>query len=140
MAGKKYTPLNRPPSHAGEILKSGFIDQYELSMVTVSDLLGVRREHLFCIVNGRAPVTSGIAAKLEILTHTPAALWLAMQAKYDAYHMKQSKFFGAYKAIEAWATGSLCLAPAQRRKDEEMLALVAKASKLARCVGRKNNV
>ncbi len=141
MAKKIYKKIERTPSHAGEILKSGFIDQYELSIVTVSDLLGITREHLSRIINGHTPVTSDIAAKLEILTKTPASQWLAIQAKYDSYVMEQNADFKKYKeTLEAWTSDSLTLLPGERRKDKKTLALVAKASELARHFGRKSKL
>jgi addiction module HigA family antidote len=141
MMKKIYKKIERTPSHAGEILKSGFIDQYELSIVTVSDLLGITREHLSRIINGHAPVTSDIAAKLEILTKTPASQWLAIQAKYDSYIMEQNAYFKKYKeTLEEWATDSLSLMPGERRKDKKTMALVAQASELTRHFSRKSKL
>ena len=41
MSKKIYKKPERAPSHAGKILKSGFIDQYELRIEAVAELLGV---------------------------------------------------------------------------------------------------
>lgn len=134
MTKKIYRKKERAPSHAGEILKSGFIEQYELSVVVVSELLGISREHLSRIINGHAPVTSDIAAKLEILTKTPASQWLAIQANYDSYIMQQDANFKKYKqAVEVWVAGALSMTPEERRSNKKTVALVTKVSELAKC-------
>jgi antitoxin HigA-1 len=141
MTKKVYKKTERAPSHAGEILKSGFIDQYDLSILTVSDLLGITREHLSRIINGHTPVTPDIASKLEILTKTPASQWLSIQAKYDTYIMQQSAEFKKYKqTLESWISGSLPLSPSIRRADKKTLALVARAAELAKHLGRKRKL
>ncbi len=138
---KIYRKKECIPSHAGEILKSGFIDQYDVSILTVSDLLGITREHLSRIINGHTPVTPDIAAKLEILTKTPASQWLSIQAQYDTYIMEQNVDFKKYKqTLEKWVADSLPLLPGKRRTDKKTLELVARASELAKHFGRKKKI
>ena len=141
MTKKVYKKIERTPSHAGEILKSGFIDQYDLPISTVSELLGITREHLSRIINGHTPVTADIALRLETLTKTPASQWLSIQAKYDAYIMEQSADFKKYKqTVESWIAASLPLLPNIRRADKKTLALVARAAQLAKHLGRKKKL
>ena len=141
MPKKIYKKIERTPSHAGEILKSGFIDQYDLSIVTVSDLLGITREHLSRIINGHTPVTADIALRLETLTKTPASQWLALQAKYDTYIMEQNADFKKYKqAVESWISTALPLLPNIRRADKRAIALVSKAAELAKHLGRRKKL
>ena len=108
MSQKNYKKVERKPSHAGRILKSGFIDEHSLNIETVAELLGITRVHLSRIINGHNPVTSDIAIRLEILTETPASQWLSLQAKYDAYMLEQKQSFKKYrKTFSKWASGSL---------------------------------
>ena len=139
MSKKNYRKKERAPSHAGRILKSGFIDQYELRIETVAELLGITRGHLSRIINARSPVTPDIAIKLEILTQTPAAQWLSMQSKYDAYMMEQETGFKKYKqTLNNWVINSLPMQPEERRSDKKSLKLIVEASSLVKQISKKN--
>ena len=141
MSNKVYKKVERTPSHAGRILKSGFIDEYGLRVETVARLLGITRGHLSRIINGHTPVTPDVALKLEILTKTPAHQWLAIQAKYDAYVMEKKKEFQKYKqTVDDWVSDSLPLSPDQRRTDKKTLEIVKKAASLAKQLGKKTKV
>ncbi len=141
MSNKTYKKVERTPSHAGRILKSGFIDQYGLRIETVARLLGVTRGHLSRIINGHTPVTPDFALKLEILTKTPAHQWLAIQAKYDAYVMEKEQEFQKYKqTLDSWVSNSLPLTPDQRRTDKRTLEIVKKAANLAKQLRKKAKV
>ncbi len=138
MSKKIYKKPERTPSHAGRILKSGFIDQYELRIETVAELLGIARGHLSRIINARSPVTPDIAIKLEILTKTPASQWLAIQSKYDTYMMEQKKEFKKYKeTLNNWVVNSLPMQPEKRRSDKKTQKLVMKAADIAKQLGKK---
>ena len=63
MNDKNYKKVERAPSHAGRILKSGFIDEYGLRIDTVARLLGITRGHLSRIINEHTPVTPDVAIK-----------------------------------------------------------------------------
>ncbi|VAW62312.1 hypothetical protein MNBD_GAMMA10-405 [hydrothermal vent metagenome] len=140
MSKKIYTKPERVPSHAGRVLKSGFIDQYELRIETVAELLGITRGHLSRIINAHSPVTPDIALKLEILTKTPASQWLTIQSKYDAYMMEQETEFKKYKeALNNWVVNSLPMPPQERRSDKKTQKLVTKAAGIAKQLGKKKN-
>jgi len=138
MSKKIYKKPERIPSHAGRILKSGFIDQYELRIETVAELLGITRGHLSRIINARSPVTPDIAIKLEILTKTPASQWLTIQSKYDIYMMEQEKEFKKYKeTLNNWVVNALPMQPEKRRSDMKTQRLVMKAADIAKQLGKK---
>lgn len=133
MSKKVYKKVEREPSHAGRILKSGFIDEYDLPIVTVAELLGITRVHLSRIINGHNPVTSEIAIRLEMLTGTQASQWLTLQAKHDTYLLEQDRGFQKYKkALNKWVSGSLEMVPKERRNDKKSRELVKKAAGLAK--------
>ena len=141
MKKKIYRKKECLPSYAGQILKSGFIEEYNLSISTVADLLGMTREHLSRILNGHTPITPDIASRLEVLTKTPASQWLSMQAEYDLYMMEQNTEFKKYKKIiEDWVVYSLPMQPSKRREDKKTITLIAKAAELAKHLGRKKNL
>ncbi len=141
MDRKVYRKTERMPSHAGKILKSGFIDEHGLRMETVASLLGITRGHLSRIINGHAPITPDIALKLEILTQTPASQWLAIQSKYDMYVMEQDKEFKKYKqTLNNWVSNSLPMLPAHRRTDKQTEELISEIARLAKHVGKKKTL
>lgn len=133
MSKKNYKALNRKPSHAGEILRHGFIEQHGLSIETVAQLLGITRQHLSRILNGHNPVTPDIAIRLEVLTQTPTSQWLSIQSAYDAYMYSQEKSFKEYKeALNTWSSESLPLNPEERKNDRKTQKLLVKVSKCAK--------
>ncbi len=141
MTDKKYSKTSRVPSHPGQILKSGFIQEHGLHIETVANLIGITRGHLSRILNARNPVTPDIAVRLEILTETPASQWLAMQSKYDTYRLEQNHEFKAYKEVlNSWIRNSLPLQPKQRQVDPSTLSLIAKAKAIAKHLNNKESV
>lgn len=67
----------------GEYLEE-WIDDQKLTQQRVADLLGSSRKQVNEIVNGRAPVTSDMAIRLERVVGIPARVWLRYEAMYRA--------------------------------------------------------
>lgn len=61
-----------------------WIDEHGLSQQDVADMLGTSRKQVNEIVNGRAPVTSDTALRLERVVGIPATTWLRHEATYRA--------------------------------------------------------
>jgi addiction module HigA family antidote len=79
------------PPHPGAVLK----DALEGIPMTVSEFaahIGVSRNTLSRILNGRAAVTPEMSIRLsEALGQPTASLWFKMQNKYDFWQAKQAK-------------------------------------------------
>lgn len=67
----------------GEYLEE-WIDHHGLSQQRVAELLGSSRKQVNEIVNGRAPITSDTAMRLERVVGIPANTWLKYEALYRA--------------------------------------------------------
>ena len=67
----------------GEYLEE-WIDDQGLSQQRVAELLGSSRKQVNEIVNGRAPITSDTAIRLERVVGIPAKTWLRHEALYRA--------------------------------------------------------
>lgn len=67
----------------GEYLEEWIEDQ-DLSQQRVAALLGSSRKQVNEIVNGRAPITSDTAMRLERVVGIPAKTWLKYEAQYRA--------------------------------------------------------
>lgn len=84
-ARKTYAPHELQPStpiHPGEILK----DELEASGISqrkFAAIIGVSYSVLNEVVNGKRPVTTEYALKIEAATGIPARLWVNMQSAYD---------------------------------------------------------
>lgn len=138
MSKKNYKAVKRQPSHAGDVLRYGFIEQHDLQIETVAQLLGMTRQHLSRILNGHNPVTPDIAIRLEVLTKTPASQWLAIQSAYDTYMCSQEASFKEYKtAVNIWNSSSLSMTADERKKDSRTQKLLTKISKCAKQLNQK---
>ena len=67
----------------GEYLEE-WIDDHGLSQQRVAELLGSSRKQVNEIVNGRAPIASDTAMRLERVVGIPAKTWLKYEALYRA--------------------------------------------------------
>ena len=76
-------PMHNPP-HPGEILQDLWLEPLGLSIGGAAEALGVSRETLSEIVNGRVAISPEMAVRLETAFGKSAESWLAHQAAYDA--------------------------------------------------------
>ncbi len=82
-------PLKRAPSHPGALLDD-IIPATGRSKVEIAGLLGISRQRLHAIIRGDKPVSPTVAARLGKLFGDGAAVWLRMQAAYDAWHAERN--------------------------------------------------
>ena len=84
-ARKTYAPHELQPStpiHPGEILKDE-LEARGISQRKFAAIIGVSYSVLNEVVNGKRPVTTEYALKIEAATVIPAHLWVNMQSAYD---------------------------------------------------------
>jgi len=81
-------PLERCPSHPGALLED-IIPATGKTKVEVATLLGISRQQLYDILRERKPVSPNIAARLGKMFGDGPAIWLRMQAAYDAWHAER---------------------------------------------------
>ncbi len=82
---KIYAPHELQPStpiHPGELLKDE-LEARGLSQRKFAALIGVSYSVLNEVVNGKRPITTEYALKIEAATDIPAHVWLNMQAAYN---------------------------------------------------------
>ena len=70
------------PIHPGEILKDE-LEARGISQRKFAAIIGVSYSVLNEVVNGKRPVTTEYALKIEAATGIPAHLWVNMQSAYD---------------------------------------------------------
>ena len=71
-------PLAQTP---GEMLRR--LIPSNVSVAEAARRLGVSRQTLFAIIDGRSKITPGTALRLEAALPVPAETWLAVQAQQD---------------------------------------------------------
>jgi antitoxin HigA-1 len=76
------------PVHPGELVKAN-LDELELSVAEAAKALGVTRQQLYNVINGRSAVTPEMAVRFEKAFGGSADMWLRMQSAYDLAQVRQ---------------------------------------------------
>jgi antitoxin HigA-1 len=74
-------PMKNPP-HPGELIRDNLAD-LGLSVAQGAVGLGVTRQQLYNVINGKSGITPEMALRLEKAFGGSADLWLRMQVSYD---------------------------------------------------------
>jgi addiction module HigA family antidote len=88
MSYEPKRPVERCPSHPGALLDD-IIPATGKTKAEIATLLGISRQQLHDIIGERKPVSPNVAARLGKLFGDGAAVWLRMQAAYDAWHAER---------------------------------------------------
>jgi antitoxin HigA-1 len=75
------------PAHPGEVLRVSL--PAGLALSEAAKRLGVTRQSLSALVNGRAGMSASMALRLEAVFGTSAEMWLSMQSTYDLWQARQ---------------------------------------------------
>ncbi|MBR1754402.1 HigA family addiction module antidote protein [bacterium] len=78
------------PPHPGELLKTGYIDELNLSVAKVALMLGVSRKSIYDIINCKTAITPVMALKIAKAFNSDAEFWLDLQVKYDLFNAIQN--------------------------------------------------
>lgn len=73
--------MHNPP-HPGEVLKELYLADKNLNITEAAKVLGVTRENLSSIVNGRTGISPEMALRLSKAFQTDAEMWLNIQKDY----------------------------------------------------------
>jgi addiction module HigA family antidote len=82
-------PLNRQPTHPGEILREDVLPALGLSVSEAARRLGVSRQQLHRILACTHPVTTEMALRIGKFAGNGPGLWLRMQQAHDLWHTEQ---------------------------------------------------
>lgn len=77
------------PPHPGEVLKELYLQDKNLNITQAAKFLGVTRENLSSIVNGRTGISPEMALRLSKAFKTDAEMWLNIQKDYDLWQAEQ---------------------------------------------------
>ncbi len=93
-------PLARSPSHPGALLND-IIPATGKTKVEIAALLGISRQQLYDLLREKKPVSPHVAARLGKMFGDGAAVWLRMQAAYDAWHAEREVDVSAIPTLRA---------------------------------------
>jgi addiction module HigA family antidote len=82
--------MHNPP-HPGEILQGLWLEPMGISITEAAEALGISRKTLSKIINGRGSLTPEMAMRLARALGTSPESWLAHQAAYDLWQLRQVK-------------------------------------------------
>jgi addiction module HigA family antidote len=82
-------PMKNPP-HPGELVKDN-VDELGLSIAEAAKGLGVTRQQLYNVVNGKSAITPEMALRLEKALGGTADLWLRMQVNFDLAQVRRNE-------------------------------------------------
>ncbi len=83
------------PPHPGEVLKEYLPES--VSVTEAARKLGVSRQSLSAILNGRSGISAEMAVRLSKALTTSPDLWLGMQIQYDLWQATQHPPKGVQK-------------------------------------------
>lgn len=76
------------PVHPGEILKYDCMEPLGLTVSELAEGLGISRQAVSKIINGKGKITPDIALRLAEAFNTSHEVWLGVQQDYDVWQAK----------------------------------------------------
>jgi antitoxin HigA-1 len=77
------------PMIPGEHLRRDVFPQLDMTMVEIAKALGVSRQTLHSVLRGKTPISVEMALRLGKFLGTGPRIWLALQARRDAWETRQ---------------------------------------------------
>ncbi len=75
-------PMNNPP-HPGKVVRAACLEPLGLSVTEGAKVLGVSRQALSNLINGRARMSSEMAIRLAKAFGSTTETWIRLQTAYD---------------------------------------------------------
>ena len=86
----------RKPVHPGEVLKSDFLDELDLTAYRLAKDLRIQKSRISAIVNAQRAISADTALRLSRYFGNSAEFWLNLQSDYDLELIRR----GTSKQIE----------------------------------------
>jgi len=94
-------PIKNPP-HPGETVRYDCLEPLRLSVTEGAKVLGVTRQALNNLVNGKSGISPEMAIRLEKAFGGRASIWLGIQMDYDlAQALKKERAIKVKRVREA---------------------------------------
>ena len=98
-------PMKNPP-HPGRSIRDACLEPFGLSVTEGAKVLGVTRQALNNVVNGKAAISPEMALRLAKAFGSTPETWLQMQVNYDLAQARKSESkikVRRYHVVEAGA-------------------------------------
>ena len=83
-------PMKNPP-HPGRVVRQDCVEPLDLTITGAAKVLGVTRQALNNIVNGKAGISPEMAVRLSKAFGGSPEMWLRLQANYDLAQLHQDQ-------------------------------------------------
>lgn len=77
--------MKRRPTHPGEMLRDDFLPEFELTVSSLADAVGVSRQSINELLRGRRAVSPEMALRLARLFGNSPEFWLNAQRAVDLW-------------------------------------------------------
>ena len=96
------------PPHPGRLVRQECLEPLSLSVTEGAQALGVTRQALNNLVNGKAGISAEMAVRLAAAFGGSAEAWVRMQANYDLAQVKrrEAEIVATVRHIERPAAGA----------------------------------
>jgi addiction module HigA family antidote len=81
-------PMFNPP-HPGEVIRTEIIEAHNLTVTAAAKVLGISRQALSSLVNGKADLTGDMALRIEKAFGPKMDTLMGMQSAYDIFQTRQ---------------------------------------------------
>lgn len=81
----------KTPAHPGRIVRSACLEPLGLSVTAGAKVLGVTRQTLTKVVNGKSGISAEMAIRLAKAFGSTADIWVRMQASYDLAQARKNE-------------------------------------------------
>jgi addiction module HigA family antidote len=82
-------PIDRTPTHPGEMLLEEFLNPMGLTQRELAQAIHVPYQRINDLVNGRRDVTPSTALRLAMFFGNTPDIWLNLQLRWDLYFVEQ---------------------------------------------------
>ena len=83
-------PMKNHP-HPGRIVRQEYLEPLGLSVTEAAKVLGVARQTVNSLVNGKAGISAEMAVRLSKAFGPSAEMWVRLQANYDLSRVRQDE-------------------------------------------------
>ena len=83
-------PMKNPP-HPGRVVRQDCVEPLDLTITGAAKVLGVTRQALNNLVNGKAGISPEMAVRLSKAFGGSPEMWLRLQANYDLAQLQQDQ-------------------------------------------------
>ena len=83
-------PMKKPP-HPGRIVRQDCIEPLGLTITGAAKALGITRQALNNLVNGKAGISPEMAVRISKAFGGSPGMWLRLQANYDLAKVRQDE-------------------------------------------------